>query len=99
MACPRAIIVRLDYGRSSDSFIPVWFDQNHIAGLPRLLTIIAAMAFCGRILKFTAAGTVPDLHRIPLLHNPAAKIMFLFSGQNIMTHLMYINGTLVHLQL
>ena len=24
--------------------------------------------------RLTAAGTVPDFHRIPLLHNPAAKI-------------------------
>jgi hypothetical protein len=42
---------------------------------------VVAMAYCGRILKLTAAGTVPDSHRIPLLHNPAANIMFL--GHNI----------------
>ena len=35
---------------------------------------LTAMAYCGRILKHTAAGTVPDSHRIPLLHNPAANL-------------------------
>ena len=63
-ACPRAPFVRLDYGRSSDS-------SPHPAPSH---SISAAMASCRYVLRFTAAGTVPDLHRIPLLHNPDANI-------------------------
>ena len=63
-ACPRAPFVRLDYGRSSDS-------SPHPAPSH---SRSAAMASCRCVQRFTAAGTVPDLHRIPLLHNPDANI-------------------------